>query len=212
MDIQLISKTPDFLKVIWLAARTCKSSKTPQELWRDEPALEEMERIADGIIRSGHTSVLEHCYVTYAVAGVSRSLLAQYTRHRIGISISVQSQRSVSERSDKNGGLYEAVVPHTIESSPEAKQIFLDQLKSIQQCYDRLSELNISKEDARFILPNAAATNFVTTLNLRSLLDVYDKRVRTPGAQWEIKEMIGRFAELAYDEEPWLKRYFISEE
>lgn len=211
MDIQIINKTPEFLKVVWLAARTCKSSKTPQELWKDNPSIEEMERIADNIIRSGHTSVLEHCYVTYAVAGVSRSLLAQYTRHRIGMSISVQSQRAVSERSDKNGGLFDVVIPHTIEANQKAKEIFISQIKSIQECYDRLSELNISKEDARFILPNAASTNFVTTLNLRSLMDIYEKRVKIPGAQWEIKEMVQRFAEIICDEEPWLKKYFISE-
>jgi thymidylate synthase (FAD) len=211
MDIKLISKTSDFLKIIWLAARTCKSKKTPQELWDEKPSQEDMERIAGTIIRSGHNSVLEHCYVTYAVSGVSRSLLAQYTRHRIGISISVQSQRSVSQSSDKNGGAFDAVVPHMIESNEQAKEIYMGQLESIQQCYDKLLELNIKKEDARFVLPNAASTNFVTTLNLRSLLDVYNKRVKTPGAQWEIKEMIGRFADLICDEEPWLKGYFISE-
>jgi thymidylate synthase (FAD) (EC 2.1.1.148) len=171
-----------------------------------------MERIADNIIRSGHTSVLEHCYVTYAVAGVSRSLLAQYTRHRIGISISVQSQRAVSERSDRNGGMFDAVIPHTIEQNEKAKEIFVSQLRSLQECYDRLSELNINKEDARFILPNAAATNFVTTLNLRSLMDVYEKRVTVPGAQWEIKEMIQRFADIICNEEPWLRKYFLKSE
>ena len=45
--------------------------------------------------------------------------------------------------------------------------------------YDELVDLGIPKEDARFVL-RGAATNFVTTLNLRSLLDIYHKRVVTP--------------------------------
>ena len=38
-------------------------------------------------------------------------------------------------------------------------------------------------------------------------MDVYEKRVTTPGAQWEIKEMMCRMRDLIVAEEPWLEQY-----
>ena len=201
--------TQEPLRLIWCAARTCYSPLTPQELWDNHPSQEEMLALVRHIFNSRHHSVVEHCSVTYAVSGVSRALLAQYTRHRVGISFSVQSQRYVSERSDKNGGRFGAVVPPSIAQDPEAAAVYQEVLDQLQQNYDRLARRGIPKEDVRFVLPNGAETNFVTTLNYRSLLDLYQKRVVAPGAQWEIREMVQRMADLLVDREPWLAEFFV---
>lgn len=208
MRVEIIAMTPEPLRTIWCAARTCYSSLTPTELWRTAPAPEEMLALVRRIIHSGHLSVVEHFAITYAVEDVSRALLAQYSRHRIGVSLSVQSQRYVSEQSAKNGGLFGAVVPPRIAVDPEALAVLQEHLHQSQKAYDRLVALGIPKEDARFVLPNAAATNFVTTVNLRSLLDLYQKRVLTPGAQWEIKGLIQEMVRQAVAREPWLAEFF----
>ena len=83
----------------------------------------------------------------------------------------------------------------------------MDCMKAIQAAYDDLLTLGVAKQDARFVLPGGACTNFVTTLNLRSFMDVYEKRVKTPGAQWEIKDMMLRMRDLIVAEEPWLETY-----
>jgi thymidylate synthase (FAD) len=208
MEVKLLSCTPDFLRMIWCAARTCYSSASPLELWEQEVSREEMLRLVDRVIRAGHLSVTEHCSMTFAVAGVSRTLLAQYTRHRIGVSISVQSQRHVRMKGEAEGKLFPHVVPPEVEANPQAREIFHRHLEAAQEAYDRLLALGIKKEDARFVLPGGASTNFVTTLNLRSLMDVYQKRVLAPGAQWEIKALLHRFATLIVEREPWLAPYF----
>lgn len=208
MEVTLLAATEDMLKVVWAAARTCYSSMTPQELWATGASREDMLRLARKIFDSHHYSVVEHCTVTYGISGVSRTLLAQYTRHRVGISFSVQSQRYVSERSEKNGGLFGAVVPPTVLERPEAVAVYEDFLRRAQAAYDRLNQLGVPKEDARFVLPGAAETNLVTTLNLRSLLELYRKRVATPGAQWEIKAMVQRMADLLIEREPWLAEFY----
>ena len=77
----------------------------------------------------------------------------------------------------------------------------------MQRAYDDLLDMGVAKQDARFVLPGGACTNFVTTLNLRSFMDVYEKRVITPGAQWEIREMLVRMRDLLVAEEPWLDKY-----
>lgn len=210
MDVKLISITPDFLKKIWVAARTCYSSLSPIELMEMEPDEDEMLRIANKIIKSRHLSVLEHCSMTYAVKNVSRTLLAQYSRHRIGISLSVQSQRYVSEESAKReDGVFDFVMPGDIEKNEEARKIFLEAMKKCQHYYDKFKELGIKNEDARFVLPGGAATNFVTTLNLRSFFDIYEKRVLTRGAQWEIRQLLLKMRELLLEKEPWLNEYLV---
>jgi thymidylate synthase (FAD) len=66
----------------------------------------------------------------------------------------------------------------------------------------------LPKEDARFVLPGATSTNLVVTVNLRSLLDLYRKRVAAHGAQWEIKGLVREMARLVVQREPWLSEYF----
>ena len=207
MEVKLLTTSPHYLKSIWVAARTCYSPMSPIELMEQEPSTDEMLRIAEHILKSRHLSVLEHCTMTFAVRDVSRTLLAQYSRHRIGVSLSVQSQRYVSEQSGKkSGSLFDFVVPPEIMQNPAVREEFSKAMGQAQEVYDRLLSLGVKKEDARFVLPGSAGTNFVTSLNLRSFLDVYEKRVLTPGAQWEIKEMMQRMAGLLLEREPWLNK------
>ena len=167
-----------------------------------------MLRLLTRIMTSKHLSVVEHCVMSFAVKDVSRTLLAQYSRHRIGVSLSVQSQRYVSEQSAKQAeGLFGYVVPQTVAENALACARYMACMQEIQKTYDDLLTLGVAKQDARFVLPGGACTNFVTTLNLRSFMDVYEKRVTTPGAQWEIKEMMLRMRDLIVAEEPWLEKF-----
>ncbi|MHB1419423.1 MAG: FAD-dependent thymidylate synthase [Bacillota bacterium] len=212
MEIKLLAATNNYLKTIWIAARTCYSPLSPLELAGQEPTEEDMLKLAGHIITSKHLSILEHCSMTFAVKNVSRTLLAQYSRHRIGVSLSVQSQRYVSEQSSKTQeGIFDFVIPSAVQKTEAAKEIYLNAMKEAQITYDRLISMGIKKEDARFVLPGGAGTNFVTSLNLRSFLDVYHKRVLTKGAQWEIREMLTEMAQLLVQREGWLSRYFPSE-
>ncbi|MCL6614910.1 MAG: FAD-dependent thymidylate synthase, partial [Firmicutes bacterium] len=93
-------------------------------------------------------------------------------------------------------------------SGRPALRVYNDTLQTIQEAYDVLNDLGVPKEDARFVLPGGAETNLVTTLNYRSLLDLYHKRVVTPGAQWEIRTLVRRMAELVVEREPWLAEFF----
>ncbi|MDR1702606.1 MAG: FAD-dependent thymidylate synthase [Sporomusaceae bacterium] len=209
MQIKLLSISPDFLKTIWIAARTCYSPESPIEISEQEMAEREMLRLARHVISQEHHSVLEHCQMTYAVKNVSRTLLAQYSRHRIAVSLSVQSQRYVNEQSAKNeAGLFDFIIPRSAQKSAEAQAVFLDAMRCAQTAYDKLVACGVAREDARFVLPGAAGTNFVTSLNLRSFLDIYKKRVLHKGAQWEIREMILTMKNLLVEKEPWLAEYF----
>lgn len=208
MNVEIISKDANWLDTIWVAIRTCKSAMTPAQLFKaakEKPAADKI-RLIKAVYKSKHLSVFEHVKVTFGVEGVSRALLAQYTRHRIGVSFSVQSQRYVSESAAKNNGeMFDYVTPGTVNGNEDSYAVFLTAMASAQKSYDDLISMGVPPEDARFILPGGAATNFVTTLNLRALFDVYEKRVTVKGAQWEIRNMLSEMMAQVIAAEPWVE-------
>lgn len=89
--VTLLCHTPDPQRVVAAAAKLCYSSQTVEGLL-DGLTDEKTESFIHMLMGLGHESPVEHVSFTFAIEGVSRSLLAQITRHRIA-SYSVQSQR-----------------------------------------------------------------------------------------------------------------------
>jgi thymidylate synthase (FAD) len=128
----------------------------------------------------GHASVIEHASFTFSIEDVSRVMTHQLVRHRIA-SYTQQSQRYV-----KYDTLEKYVTPQSIANNIEAKKVFDETLERISETYQKLLYMGISKEDARFILPNAAKTNIIVTMNARELRHFFNLRC-CARAQWEIR-------------------------
>lgn len=202
------------------AIRTCYSPNKPTEILilegeryfgreaTDGGGGTEADRLFRQIVASKHTSTLEHLAFTFAVEGISRACLAQLTRHRIGFSYSVQSQRFVKFGSDDKTGGFDYVVPNSVTNYETALQVYEKVMKVAQEAYDILREFGVPAEDARYVFPQAAATNITLTINLRALLDFYTKRRKGSGAQWEIAELAERLREEVVAVEPWLDPFF----
>lgn len=200
------------------AIRTCYSPGKPSEIVAKEGAKyfgaqatdgkegTEADRLFRMIVRSGHTSTLEHISFTFAIEGVSRALLAQLTRHRAGFSFSVQSQRYVRFGSGDRSGGFDYVVPEKVAENEKVR--FDSMMETIQHMYDLLREAGVPAEDARAVLPNAAATNLVMTANLRALLDFYAKRQPGKGAQGEIAQLAEAIKSAVIEVEPWTSQFF----
>lgn len=217
----LESHVPDGQAVALTAIRTCYSPLKPDEIVATEgkkyfgkPATDggkgtEADRLIRHIMKSGHTSTIEHLSYTFMVSGLSRAALAQLTRHRVGFSHSVQSQRFVKFGSaDKSGG-FDYVVPKKIAEGPGTLQVlFRRTMQDIQEKYDSLRELGVSAEDARSILPQSAACNLTMTANLRSIVDFYGKRGPDTHAQSEIQELAQQMREAVEEAEPWTAMFF----
>lgn len=212
------------------AIRTCYSANKPTEILHKEgdkyfnrPATDgkggtDAERLFRHIVSSGHLSTLEHLSFTFAIEGVSRALLAQLTRHRVGFSYSVQSQRYCKFGSNDKTGGFDYVVPESVKGDKyvtidNGKQIpasdyYVACMKTIQRMYDDLRAAGIAGEDSRMVLPNAAATNLVVTANLRALLDFYSKRRKGRGSQWEIADLAEKLRAAVVAVEPWTDAFF----
>ncbi|ARO60172.1 Flavin-dependent thymidylate synthase [Bacillus cereus] len=218
-ETYMSGKATDGQAVALSAVRTCYSANKPSEIVAKEGAKyfgnkatdggkgTEADRLMRHIVRSRHLSTLEHLTFTFAIEGVSRALLAQLTRHRVGFSFSVQSQRYVRMGSrDKSGG-FDFVVPNTIKSKG-LSDYYSTMMADIQEAYDYVRECGIPAEDCRSILPNAVTTNLVMTVNLRSLLDFYSKRRKGKGAQHEITELAEHLRKEVVKVEPWVDEFF----
>ena len=191
-SIELLESTTPGDIVSLTAIRTCYSHRKPTEIVVAEGDKyfgergSEANRLFNHIVNSGHTSTLEHISFTFAIEGVSRALLAQLTRHRVGWSYSVQSQRYVKMSSESRSGGFDYVVPESIKGISVAYELVM---REFQEMYDQLIDMGVPQEDARSVLPNATATNLVVTCNLRALIDFVSKRDRNKGAQGEIAQL-----------------------
>jgi len=211
MIVELLAYTPMPEKIVAAAAKLCYSPATIDNIM-DGLSEEKTSTYVEMLASIGHQSVIEHASFTFGVEGVSRSLLAQITRHRIA-SFSVQSQRYVSEKQ------FEYVIPPEIENIEEAKKEFIAAMEQDREHYEKLSAIlkehhknilisqgndeksatskavKLAIEDARFVLPNACTTKMIFTFNCRSLMNFFNIRCCNR-AQWEIRELAAEMYKL----------------
>ena len=165
------------------AGRSCYRSST-----RGNPG-----KFLKARLREGHESIIEHASVTFEITGISRACSHQLVRHRIA-SYSQESQRYVDMREPQ------FVMPPSIAEKPEAVEIWAKFMADVVQVYGRLREQGVRKKDARFVLPNAAETRIIVTMNYRSLRHFFSVRCESD-SQWEIRalalEMLRQVHELA---------------
>jgi len=180
MLVQLLTHTPDPERVVAAAARLCYSASSIDELMGREKA--EQEKLLRKILELGHFSVLEHVNFTFGVEGVSRACSHQLVRHRLA-SYSQQSQRYVSHAEQ-----FEAITPPSISAKPDLAEKYEALMAELHQQYRDFMDAGIPAEDARFVLPNAATTKIVITMNARELKHFFHLRC-CRRAQWEIQIM-----------------------
>ena len=187
LRVELIAHTPDPENLVATAARVCYAAADLDTL-RQKVSAQDQSAFVRQLIETGHLSTVEHISFTFGVQGVSRALLAQLTRHRLA-SFSVQSQRYVQAGA---GECFDYIIPPAITAlGPEAVETFQNQMQTMQNWYDdwcaKLGGGN-AREDARFVLPNAAGTRLLMTMNARELMHLFALRCCNR-AQWEIRAM-----------------------
>lgn len=174
MKVTLIRQTERPLELIQSIAPICygkEESKNPVGL-------------VENLIQLEHFSVFEHVSFTWKIEGISRTCLAQLTRHRHA-SFTVRSQRYCNESKQ------EFIIPPSLKENYDTTDYF----KIIKREYDRLLSKGVSREDARFILPQAISTDLYMTCNLRELLHIYKLR-SGQSAQWEIRDLVSELVNM----------------
>lgn len=217
--VTLIAYTPNPEYTVANAAKLCYSPSSIETV-REGLDDEKVASFVDMLSEIGHESPIEHASFTFGIEGVSRSLLAQITRHRIA-SFSVQSQRYVKEKQ------FSYVIPPEISDNEKASEIFIKAMQRDQEDYDTITAILKEKyikefiqsgkdektanrlaekkaiEDARFVLPNACETKMILTMNARSLMNFFRHRCCNR-AQWEIRDVANQMLSLVSKAAPHL--------
>ena len=188
LKVLLLRHTPDPENVVAMAAKLCYSASDVEGL-KDKIAAKDQTAFVEKLVSIGHMSPVEHVSFTFGIEGVSRACTHQLVRHRVA-SYSQQSQRYVKETE------FDYVIPKAVRKDPALVKSFEKYMRQAQKAYDEMmdgmAKMGITGEkaqqDARFLLPNAAETKIVVTMNARELLHFF--RVRCcHRAQWEIRAM-----------------------
>lgn len=220
MKVTLLAHSPSPERVVAAAAKLCYAAdSTPEKLF-DGLTEDKTAAFVEKLAALGHESPIEHVSFTFGLEGVSRTLLAEITRHRIA-SFSVQSQRYVKK------GKVSVIIPPAIAEDAEACAIFEQTMAADWQAYNQLADILQKKhyaaflangdsekaaaskaekraiEDARFVLPNACDTQMILTMNARSLLNFFRLRCCNR-AQWEIRAVAEEMLRLVCEVAPTL--------
>lgn len=160
-------------------ARTCYQSDNGQHTKSTADFLR-------GIIKSGHTSVLEHSSITLDII-TDRGVLAEWTRHRIGVGYSVESTRYVNY---SNG--VEFVVPveydHPTDQAKARVKIFTEACDTAAYAYHQLIKNGAKPQEARAVLPQALKVNMKVTMNIRAWRHFFELRC-APSAHPNMREI-----------------------
>lgn len=188
-DFDLMETQPestDAETLMVAAGRLCyRSHHRPSEATRADG-----DYIRRTLHQQAHWSIAEHATASLLLTGVSRSLLAELTRHR-QLSFSVVSQRFVDE------GDASVVMPPAVRNSDseamkddwrnDAAQGLAD-----YQHYASILARDLprkqAREAARSLLPNAVETQLVVSGNMRAWHEMLGKR-EADGADAEIREV-----------------------
>lgn len=168
MKVTIIAATPSPMEVASTAAGLCygKTDYSPNRVER--------------CVRAGHTTVIEHCVVTFLVEGVSRACSHQLVRHRIA-SYNQESQRYC--KYDLKGDDW-FITPPDLED----KAYYANNMRMCAIAYLGALKSGVKAEDARSLLPESMKTRLIVTMNARSLFNFLNLRC-DKAAQWEIRQL-----------------------
>lgn len=236
MDIVVLESTPNPEQLICKSARNDYSDvfvgevdyETVMAVIDGDSTPEQTQTLIEHLISKMHYGPFEHPSITFAVKGVSRSLMAQITRHRPA-TFDVQSQRYVDFSDREPGEL--VITPQTIEDidaggrNPHGKdlgevleetgltkaevearrqELFENSIHESVETYVELIDLATPPEDARYCLPIGSKVNIVMTFNTRMLMHIADMRAQAD-AQWEVRAMTRELLDRA---EEWCPNTF----
>jgi thymidylate synthase (FAD) len=136
------------------------------------------EKRLSHIIGVGHLSVLRFGNAVFRIEGVSRVCLAQLTRSK-HLDYLVRSSRYCDE-TDALMLIPESLAPH--------EQTVSNFLTLSKEVYTQLREAGVSKQDARYILPQAQETELFVSGNYQAWKDFIKLRTSI-SAQIEVREV-----------------------
>lgn len=157
-----------------------------------EVGLKVMQRLAD----MGHTSLFECADFGFIFESTSRVFLAQITRHRVASYTSGSQQYQDHED-------FPYVIPDSVMESVEALSEFTSIMGQINDAYIKIRDI-VGKDDARYVLPGAAANHLYAKFNLREIVfPIMTQRLcrrNTPESLSNVRGMVGAMRSAGFED------------
>ncbi|MEK7635157.1 MAG: FAD-dependent thymidylate synthase [Patescibacteria group bacterium] len=169
----------------------CTSDSLPGYVARQshesKGTIEDDLRLDNDLVGWDHTTPYQATEFVFDVTNTSKSLQAQWTRHKIGVGWIYRSTRYVS--ASGNSFVYCTYDYLDDEEKVKALLVIDEQIaKGAIEAFDKKREIGASKEDSRKVMPVAFATNCYYFTNARALRHLFKLRL-DKHAEWEIRRM-----------------------
>ncbi len=178
----ILHRNDDLLRVVASSARISTQQGTAMQIYEKSGDREKDLKLVGKVLSSGHKSVIEHQSVSIAFNDVSVMVEQFVIEYRLA-SFTVKSRRYV----DFSEAGY--VVPDDINDA--VRDIYARRTEDLFKVYDRLMELGIPKEDARFVLPYGFRSNFFASMNARELMHMICAMLKGRGSRFAELRMLG---------------------
>ena len=175
-DIVLLSITPNAEKLIERATRICYSSEN--QITENSYAT-----FLPNCIKCGHISILSHAMASFHASNISRACSHEMVRHA-HLRYLQRSQRNVNEQNA------EFIFPPSFDNYQHEEGIGY-----ILRWYKHMIDKGMKREDARYVLPNACATEMVVSGSLQAWWDFLKLRLQKK-AQLEIRTVAKQIYDL----------------
>lgn len=198
MEVRLVGKSTDTVKVVSAATRATRANKPMDEFladW-DSPGGMDREAFIHNVLRMGHEGIAEFAWYVFSISGISRVATHQLVRHRMASYLQMSSRHT-------NLSCEEIKTPPEIERNNEAAAIFQNVRKTVTDAYNGMLDLGIKPEDARFVIPDGVTTHIAVGMNGREIRHFLKLRLCYE-AQWEIRQLAEKMLELVRESEPCL--------
>lgn len=200
--VQIISASTNGELVCAAAGRISTTQGTSLEILERSREKENNGSLIEKVVASGHQSLVEHAIFSLAFDSVSVCVEEFVIEFRLA-SFTVQSRRYVDFT---NVGCYLPELPEHISTQ------FAQHMNNLFNKYAVLLELEIPKEDARFLLPYCFRSNFYCTLNARELMHMIAAMLWGRGSAFPELKMLGESLKTQFEQyfpnllnQMWLK-------
>lgn len=175
---------------------------TARQSHESKGTFEDDLRLNRDLIKWDHTTPFQATEFVFNVTNTSKSVQAQWTRHKIGIGWIYRSTRYVS--ASGNSFVY-CTYDYISDEAKVRELLAIDEsiAKVAIEAFDKKRSLGANKEDSRKVMPVSFATNCFYFTNARALRHLFELRL-TKHAEWEIRRMVGMMFDVCMEHTPSL--------
>lgn len=202
MKVKLLGKISKEIinKQVQICATAGKLSRMPGTVFDAYESMEDSEKalkFVKRVIAMGHTSTIDHDYLVFALSEVSPIVEQTIIEERFS-SFTIKSRREVNFA---NVGFY---TPDF--KNKEFTEKYQKHMNYLFASYQKLVDLNIPKEDARFVLPYSYHSEIIMGLDGTSLARMINNLTKTKYSNIpELNEFGQKLYEIAKERAPYIE-------